>query len=358
VVTEDASEPQEKLGDFFIPINGLHVTDTWDVGVVRFLPADTARKVIHRHPALQNPSPFSLIEPVHFAENLSSAVAHVQAVASTEARKHVATALAVLRAFQQARTDFETTMFGTPDEVAGTTLEYLAMGVVSGVGWTREGHPVGWTFDDAERHHFRTSPGWRLVASAVGAESPSDGGRRGLLAIDLLSQAVLHPRPAMRVLLSMIAAEALLLDRSRSSQALRLARRCVYLHCGAHRDDYCGRQRETCPALFCDPDASTDRKKLRLFRERGTRDHRWRCSDWHHVLDWYDLRSEIAHGSQLRDESEEGKVLFWLATRLLPAALEWFAQHPDNPIRALDTAIAALSPSPAWEDRLANEGHP
>jgi len=196
-------------------------------------------------------------------------------------------------------------MFGTPDEVAGTTVEYLAMGVVSGVGWTPEGHTLAWTFDDAELHHFNSSPGWQLVASSVGADNPSDGGQRGLLAIDLLSQAIRHPRPAMRLLLWMIAAEALLLDRS---PLVPYGSRAAGCTCTAARTrTTTAVVSETCPALYCDPGVPADRKKLRLFRERGDLDYRWRCSDWQHVLDWYDLRSEVAHGSQLPDESEEGR---------------------------------------------------
>jgi len=180
-------------------------------------------------------------------------------------------------------------MFGTPDEVAGTTVEYLAMGVVSGVGWTPEGHTLAWTFDDAELHHFNSSPGWQLVASSVGADNPSDGGQRGLLAIDLLSQAIRHPRPAMRLLLWMIAAEALLLDRS---PLVPYGSRAAGCTCTAARTrTTTAVVSETCPALYCDPGVPADRKKLRLFRERGDLDYRWRCSDWQHVLDWYDLRS-------------------------------------------------------------------
>jgi len=65
------------------------------------------------------------------------------------------------------------------------------------------------------------------------------------------------------------------------------------------------------------------------------------------VLDWYDDRSAIAHGGRAEfPEKEESRATFWLTHRLLPQALDWFANHPDQPLQDLETAIAALPEPP------------
>lgn len=195
-----------------------------------------------------------------------------------------------------------------------------------------------------------------FAADAIGNDRPSEGERRALLASRLTSQAILEHRSSLKMVYCMVAAEAMLLERTNSGQSLMHARRCVFFLCGDHEGTLCGRQRPTCPALSNNPVTKGGRKGLIAFRERGRRDSRWRCSEWHNVLDWYSARSDVVHGGNLEaKDAEAAKALFWLVTRLVPAVLAWFAEHPAEPIAELEAAIEALPDPPDWEEVIARD---
>jgi hypothetical protein len=260
----------------------------------------------------------------------------------------VGAAVDVMRAFQQSRSRWQTTTFGLAGQVTTASMHYLAFGDSVGVGWRDFGHPLGWTFGAAQREEFEDSPGFTFAAAAVGKPDQSIGERKALLGIELTSRALLEHRPGAQLLYAMIAAETLLLSRRRGSQTWQLARRAMFLV--GHSDGvHCGRDTQTCPFLALSPDSKPDLVDIKRVRDLARTDVRWRCSEWLRILDWYDIRSDIVHEGASESEEESSKVVFWLATRVVPASLEWFAAHPINPLERLDRAIAELPEAPDWQ---------
>lgn len=339
-----------RVRDFFFPLDGLTVPRTWDVGPVRFLTPATARALIERHAGALIKHPLSRDGAAEFATTLETATAQVTANSSESALDLTMTAVDILRVFQQSRTAWVTTMFGLPGDVLNARVPHIALGTDTMVGLIHRGQLPGWTFGVEEHDAFLASPGFMFAASAIGRERKSEAERRALLGIQLASQAILEHRPAMQLVYSVMSAETLLLERMSSSQAYRLARRCVIFLCGLSTNDLCGRQRDTCLFLSIDPDTNQGRKDLRRLRERGNQDPLWRCSEWHRVMDWYSDRSDIVHGAQIEvDDRQAGKVRYWLLKRVIPETLDWLQAHPNQPLADLDDAIEALPSPPDWE---------
>ena len=340
----------DRTYDYLVPIHGLTITGSWQLGSVTLLDTIETRRLIDGHPSRDALHPLSNETVDEFAAALEFASAHVRATSSAEAVDLARTAVELLRVFQQSQSRSETTMFGLPGELHSSRVDYLVLGDRTGVGWTFRGHHPGWTFTPDQVAVFQNLPGFEFAAQSIGKTNPSEGENRALLASRLASQAILEQRPSMKLLYSIIAAETLLLDRSTVPQSFRLARRSVYFLCGQPESKLCGRDRPTCPALGNTPETTAGRKGLAEFRDRGRRDVRWRCSEWHHVLDWYDDRSDVVHGGDLlAEEAEAGKALFWLVARLLPAVFRWLSDHPDDPISNLEAAIESLPDPPDWE---------
>jgi hypothetical protein len=343
------------MDKFLLPLEGLTLPAVWDVGVVRLHPADSARELIDDH--RRGSTAVSLVHnpAADFRSTMSSAAAEVPADDIEQALDLVTTAVDVVRVYQQATTHFETTMFGIPGEIQRSVVSYAQLGEGMGVGWRARGQALGWTFGQDEHMGFRASRGFTFAANAVGIESPNEAQRRALLGIQLASQAILDHRPALRILSALMAAEAMLLERKKSPQALRLARRAVFFTCGSAEDDLCGRARPTCPALST-PVEGSNIAQLNDLRQRGDTDYRWRCSEWHRVLDWYNLRSEIVHGGSIQvSESQARSITYWLLHEVIPLALSWFAEHQTDPLGQLDDAIANLPAPPDWEELLGGE---
>jgi hypothetical protein len=190
------------------------------------------------------------------------------------------------------------------------------------------------------------------VAAAVDGAS-SDGGRRALIGAQLLSQAILDHRPAIKMLSVVTALEAMLLKRETHSQTMRLARHVVFFGCGRHHSSLCGRDRPTCPYLALNPGSSGDRKKLMRLAELGSTESGWRCSEWFRAVDWYKIRSAIAHGDGHAVSARDADTAeYWVLKYLTEPILDWLAEHPDDPVVALEERIGAL-PLPAdWEATL------
>jgi hypothetical protein len=248
-------------------------------------------------------------------------------------------------------------MFGLPGEVRTGTLNYVAMGNRAGLGWKRRGEHLGWKYRSEQHAEFRASV-FAFAAAAIGKDNPTEGERRAILGLQLASRAILEHRPPLRLLTVVMAAETLLLDGTQLGQSRALAQRSAYLLCARHEQVRCGRELPTCLVLGLSPDVSADAKDIGLFRDRGNADDRWRCSEWHRVLDWYGERSKIVHrGADNVDEKEASRALWWLTHDLLPVHLEWLHTHPDHPVEDLRAVISAL---PATPDRQAlhNGGYP
>lgn len=148
------------------------------------------------------------------------------------------------------------------------------------------------------------------------------------------------------------ALEAWLLPERGTGLTYRLARAVAFFGCGRQNDDLCGRHRDTCPCLALDPGRTSERNKLKLLRTEGT-EPPWRCAEWHRVVDWYEDRSGVVHGSgQVISYKDASNALYWVCRNLAEPILQWLADHPTDPVAALDEAIAALPPAPDREARL------
>ena len=161
----------------------------------------------------------------------------------------------------------------------------------------------------------------------------------------------------------MTAAEVLLFGPNEKFKTYVLARRATFLLCGHDDGRLCGRGRNSCVVLTTDPQTQLGLDELAKIRKLGDADYRWRCSDWNHVLDWYSARSEVVHDGETVDRKAARQLVFWLTHRFLPAALEWFADHPDDPNGAMVAALAELPVAPVeqleYKDRyleLASRG--
>lgn len=184
-------------------------------------------------------------------------------------------------------------MLRLPGEFAHEVLPYIKDGNL--IGFSRQGEHPGWTFSNDE--DWRRAPVFEWVGQAIGRADATEAQRRALIALESLSKAIIDQRLTMKMVQVVTVLEALLLDDKRTGQTFTLARHVAYFGCGRQDNNLCGRSRETCPYLELDPAVEKDLRKRKRLRTRGAQPP-WRCSEWHQVVDWYDLRSEILHGRQ------------------------------------------------------------
>jgi hypothetical protein len=321
-----------------VPVEGLRILVSADIGPVRLLAPDQARELARRQP------PVDHLLSDDLEEGLASGAALVRADSPAEALDLIASALAVIRAYQQTISIMRTAQFGIPGDAWSARVPFLVLGQsTAAAGWTHRGHHRGVAFTEAQRAGLAASPGFQLASSAIGSATPNDGQRRALLGVDLTSRALLETRPDLQLLHAVLAAEAMLLERRHRSQSLLLARRAAYLLCGRRHSSLCGRDRPTCPLLGTSPESRRGRDELKPWMNG--------CSEWANVLHWYDLRSDVAHGGRtVISEQEASSATFWVTTRLLPQALEWFADHPGEPLADLEAAIVNLPDPPRDEN--------
>lgn len=338
------ARPQYRLSElgmhsYLIPVAGLTIESTWTIGQARLLTAESAKHLVEEgrssgdlHDELTQP----------FFAQAASTVVQVTASDGRGAIELAATAVDVLRVYQQSSSRMRTTMFGIPGENRKGSVTYARLGERVGTGTAFMGDHLGFKFPDDQRREFEASVPFQYAASCVGEANPTKAQWSVQSAVKLTSQAILDSRPHMQYLHAVMAAEALLLERAPQPQAYRLARRAAYFTCGIP-DEMCGRDRPACVLLKTAPDGKSLRQ-LKAQRDLGDRDFRERCSEWHHTLDRYDVRSEIVHdGTTSIPVHDASQILFWLTHDLLPAAFTWFATHEVDPIGDLEAEIAALT---------------
>lgn len=260
-------------------------------------------------------------------------------VAATDLAEAVAATrdiLDVLRVLGQLVAQTRTTSFGLPGDVRRAHMEYAQLGENPRVGFRNDGSVLGFGFPERVRDSLTT---FRLneLAEMGGRTDLSPGPARAMFAVRLLSQSVLEDRPSMVTLGAVIATESLLGGGGRSFE---LARRAVYFTCGRPNDLLCGRERPACPLLTST--AVPTLKRLRSAMEVGELEE---CSEWLDFLARYDARSGVAHGDPTITvaKPDAERDLWWALHRLLPPALSWLLDHPDDPVTDLDNAIAALT---------------
>lgn len=334
---------------FLVPIQGLTVLTDWKVGPVIVRPVTTASDDAQQGTALRHDERFDSL----VAEQRAGAFAQAEADDLDGAIDLVAQAVDVLRVLQHVR-HYEylvTPQFGIAGDVGGGVVPFVQVDDgLTGHGFSYRGNPFGWIFSDPDE--WTNAPVFRWVGDAIGASSPTESQRRALIGIQLLSQALIERRGAFKMVELVGALEAWLLPRQAGGQTFRLARATAYFGCGRHEGKLCGRSRDTCPYLELNPGKEGERSKLKLLRIKGAQPP-WRCAEWHRVVDWYDERSDVVHGSgPVISYKDASNALHWVCRHLAEPILQWLADHPIDPVNALETEIAALPPGPDWEARL------
>lgn len=330
----------EDVPSYLIPIDGLTVQSTWSIGRAQIVGSESAAQLIAERRSVDSSQFDELLEPF-FAQRAGSFV-HTEAPDAHAAIDSARTAVDVLRVYQQSISQMQTGMFGIPGDNHRALVTYVALQERVGMGSVYLGDHIGWTFTDDARVDFEASVPFQFAASCVGEANSTPAQNRAQTAIGLTSQAILDTRPHMAYLNAVMAAESLLLERSPQPQAYRLARRAAYFTCGGP-DNLCGRDRPACVLLKTTPTRGPSIVQLRSQRDLGDVDFRERCSEWHHALDRYDVRSEIVHDGSTRVPSRDAsQILYWLTHELLPNALTWFAAHDLTPIKDLDAEINSL----------------
>jgi hypothetical protein len=352
-----------------LPVPGLDVVNTWQVGPVLLHPADDALELIcatqqeHQgpdHPAFQK----WLWDRISALSG--SAVAEVSvtdandAEAGADARELVASALAIMRAVQHMRNfmnEMDRQTFGLPGDVPSAVTDYVVIGDELTAGATRSGALAGWTFSDAEHQAWTTDPAFRFLNCALSCPEPDRTILQGraLLAINLLSQGWLSYKPDVELLNSAMALEVLLGEPDDKDKKFRIARRVSYFSCGWPRQLYPGTGRPACRLMSLPlGDRSRDRGVPGPELQRALADMKAgravRCSRFFQVCRIYEARNEIVHRGRLPVGGNRPSTWF-IAALLLSPVLTWFASHPDSDLSELDADIAALPTPPAQPPR-------
>lgn len=340
---------------FFFPVEGLTVEVAWDVGPVEIRPG--AEALTDLRTSIQNDQALSVADEM-FADHGTGAIAQVDASDRDDALALVGAAVDVLRVYQHVRHwQYPIGQFGLAGDLGQGALIYGQIGGDrAGTGWMHRGDRLGWTFSATE--DWSAEATFRQVAAAIGRASPTEGERRALVGAHYLSRAIADHRAPFRMVALVTALEAMLLPRRGRSQTFKLARAISYFGCGRHDGNLCGRSRDTCPYLGLDPDLNADRRQLVRLRTDGA-EPPWLCSEWHRVVDWYELRSDVVHGAGPHiDSKDASNALYWVIKHLTEPILEWLMMHPVDPTAELELAIGSLPTTPDWEARLGPLGAP
>ena len=245
--------------------------------------------------------------------------------------------------------------FGLQGEILDSRIEYVAfIGGKSLVGGTHTGNFTGFTFDEAALDYWCESNELQFLSSALSAPV-SDGQRRAVRGVRLLSRAALEHQPDLKILGVMSALEAWLGKRNEGPQTYNLARRATWLSCRGYEGSLCSRKPPACPYIRLSPDCNINRKRLRWLKDNATklRYRGWQCTDWHQFNEWYDARSEAAHGGDPAEANTKKarKAEYWVVKYLSLPILDWLDKHPEDPVADLDEKFAGPEPV-GWSDML------
>jgi hypothetical protein len=347
-----------------LPVPGLDVAGTWQVGPVLFHPPGAARELIDpmplEYPRPDHPAFQTWLDSRVFALS-DSAVAEVyltdadDAGAMAGALELVASALAIMRVVQHMRNPMnrmEHQTFGLPGDVPSAILDYVVIGDALTAGAARSGALAGWTFSNADHQTWMADPAFRFLDHALSCPGPDRTILQGraLLAISLLSQGWLSYKPDVELLNSAMALEVLLGETADKDKKFRIARRVSYFSCGWPGRLYPGTDRSACPLLSLPlsdrrPGAPGPQLQRVLRDMRAGRANP--CTRFFEVCHIYDARNEIVHRGRLPADSKRPATWF-IAALLLGPVLAWFASHPDSDLSELDADIAAL-PTPVTQ---------
>lgn len=324
--------PNNQVGDYVIPIEGLSISRSFSVGPVRFFKSAMDLSFASEVDwAATIESPFvsnSLIE---------NAVACVAAKSPAESFDFVGQALDVLRIFQYGIVrSAHYTHFGLPGEIRSRRIFYLRHNEFgNGFGFSSLGLHRGFELsEDGINSWEGAADQLRFAASAIGNPSASEGSKRALSGIRYFSKSILTDDPDLRILLIMASIEAMLSSGSKSPPRFTLSRYLAYLSCW--KSGTCGEgSRPPCPYLQLDPSRG-DIGLLQKLEKLALNHSGLMCSRWQIVNSWYDTRSGFVHGNAHDTDPDEARnFAYWAYMQYLSPVLDWLFNHPDEPARAL-----------------------
>lgn len=339
---------------FLIPIPGFTVPGPWTVGRVTMHPGTTGAVLVDGIPSPKLPDGYDLAVEVDkvLAAGVNGTVAEIpDAPDISDAVAAVRIALDALRLFHHSRRVVRSLPFGLPGDLAHGIVDYIVdNGDVALTGWTRVGDPSGGGFAQDDQDAWDQSDAFQFLSDAIADPTRSEAARRAAVGTQLFSRAVVEQRADIKMLGIVGALEAWVLNRQTGAQTLRLARHVSWFGCGLHDGSLCGRDRPVCPYLRLEPESKADRKRLDTLRDLGNTHGGWRCSEWHQVVDWYDARSDAAHGNDpiAVDPQHASQAGFWVARYLSTPILDWLRTHPDDPVGDLHAELSNVEHPAGW----------
>jgi hypothetical protein len=340
---------------YLIPIEGLRVPRSWQVGRALIHPGTLGEQLIKDAPPFGTTANSMGGQVLRILRSASdSSIGELRGVDDPEeAVDALRSSLDALRLFQLSRSWTETTSFGLPGDLYQSRIEYVTKWDRSAPGWHFRGDHPGWEFTASDIDEWSQSPAFQFLSEALQDPDANEGARRAVIGTQLFSRAAIEHRRDLKMLGVAAALEAWLLRRQPGAQTLRLARHVSWFGCGRHDNNLCGRDRPICPYLHLSPDQPKDRHRLSTLRDLGNTHVRWRCSEWHRVMDWYDSRSGAAHGDPTAvDAKEADSAEFWIAHYLAPPILDWLRTHSLDPVGELERELGLVTQPQRWDEML------
>ena len=259
-----------------------------------------------------------------------------------EAVDAVRGSLEALRLLLLVRRHASTGQFALPGEVFSSKVSYvLVRNRLSAAGFVLYGDLPGFRFSEESIEYWEGSGEFQFIDAAL-KHTASEGARRALTGLRLLSRAALEHRADLKILGVISALEAWLGTSGRGPQTLMLVRRATWLSCRRNEDGFCSREPPACPYVVLSPERKQDKGHLTWLKENRENPQYsgWLCSEWHDFNDWYAARSKFAHGGlpSEADLAMARRAEYWIAHLALPI-LRWLRDHQCNPIGDLDEAL-------------------
>ena len=335
---------------FLIPVPSLGVPRSWQVGKVTFHPAEMAVELIPAIPGLDEE-----VENI-LTSHPNGSIAEIWSETDIGPTADVVRAsLDALRLLLLIKRQATSTHFGLQGEILDSRIEYVAItGGQIHVGGAHTGSFTGFTFDEAAVDFWCESEELQFLNLALSSPA-SNGHRRAIKGVRLLSRAALENQADLKILGVMSALEAWLGERSGGPQTYNLARRATWLSCRGYEGSLCNRKPPACPYILLSPSCSNSLRRLRWLKDNATdpRYRAWQCTDWHRFSEWYGARSEAAHGGDPAkvDMKTARKAEYWVVKYLTLPILDWLDKHPENPVADLDEKFKGPEPV-GWSDML------
>jgi hypothetical protein len=341
---------------FYFPVEGLRISSAIEIGAGSFIPG---REASNRIPPLDpGIDKFRHQHELHgriLEDIAASSYYELRANSLDEALCLTDKAIHLLRLYYhyQGRMGAAHPAFGLAGQPSTANMWYLQSRAEHVTpAWRRDGHVLGVEMPEKILEEFRSSKAFVFASNAIATSSPSEGAEsKAAVGIELMSQALIGLNHSVNIMHWVQALEAMITDRSPGAQTFLFARRGAFFGCGRPNGSLCGRDRNACTALLQDPTVSSQRSILKRLME-GTDKTERMCSEWMQLIDWYDARSDYAHGGLMRDPSTgvtrdaadlDRDIKGWILNFYLVPVLTWLSEHSMHPVSDLDQELGSLA---------------